>query len=216
MGLSQPLTISGPDTATGSDKDYSVTKYVYDRFGQLIEMTDPLGKKETYTYDLNGNQTAKTDRNGNVFAFSYDGLGRLTAKSVVTPDGKGNASYSYAYNKLGQMKNMADGTTSTSYAYDDLGRVVKETGNNRKTLVIKNNGTTVKNAAYTYDKFNRLSQVSEDGQVQATYTYDANGNRAALTYPNGNTISYQYNLGNQLKVLTNQSERQHHPIQVYL
>ena len=215
-GLSQPLTLSGPDTATGSDKDYSVTKYAYDRFGQLIEMTDSLGQKETYTYDLNGNQTAKTDRNGNVAAFSYDGLGRLTAKSVVTPDGKGNASYSYAYNKLGQIKTMADGATSTSYVYDDLGRVVKETGsdgitkeytydaeNNRKTLVIKNNGTTVKNATYTYDKFNRLSQVSEDGQVQATYTYDANGNRASLTYPSGNTISYQYNLGNQLKTLTN-------------
>ena len=36
----------------------------------------------------------------------------------------------------------------------------------------------------------------ENGALQATYTYDANGNRASLTYANGAKITYAYNRAN--------------------
>jgi len=64
-GLSSPLSITGLDVVTpAQDTEYSVTKYQYDRFGQLEKLTDPLGQEENYTYDLNGNLTEKVDRNG--------------------------------------------------------------------------------------------------------------------------------------------------------
>ena len=33
----------------------------------------------------------------------------------------------------------------------------------------------VQNVTYTYDTLNRLSTVTEDGALKATYTYDTNG-----------------------------------------
>jgi YD repeat-containing protein len=156
-------------------------------------MTDPLNQEETYTYDLNGNLTGKTNRNGNTLTMTYDGLSRLLSQTVQTPDGTGDATYTY--NLIGNIRSMSGGGIDTTYSYDELGRVIKESGsdgteqetsydsaNNRTRLVIKVGGTVKTNTTYTYDKLDRLYQVSENGQLQATYTYDENGNRVSLTY----------------------------------
>ena len=38
-------------------------------------------------------------------------------------------------------------------------------------------GETVHNITYEYDDLNRLYRVRQDGNLWATYEYDANGNR---------------------------------------
>ena len=43
--------------------------------------------------------------------------------------------------------------------------------------------------------------------VPSRYTVDDNGNRETLTYDNGNTTVYQYNLANKLKSLTNNNNK---------
>jgi len=216
-GLSSPLTINGLDNVTpGSDTVYSVTKYDYNEFNKLKKMTDPLGKEENYTYDLNGNLKQKTDRNGNVTIMAFDSLNRLLTNSVVTPDGKGDATYAYMYTLTGNRLFMSSGGTSTSYTYDDLGRLTVESdangiakiytydaGNNRKSFVLRQNGSIKTNTAYSYDNMNRLYQVLENGALQATYGYNDNGNRASLAYTNGNSTQYQYSLANKVKVLIN-------------
>ncbi|MGI6668769.1 MAG: RHS repeat-associated core domain-containing protein [Acetivibrionales bacterium] len=216
-GLSSPLTINGLDNVVGQDMEYSVTKYVYDRFNRLVEMTDPLGKKEFYTYDLNGYLISKTDRNNNIITLAYDGLGRLISKSVATPDGNGNEEYTYTYTLTGNRSSMEGTETSITYFYDDLGRLIKETGtdgiektytydasNNRKSFVLKQNGVTIINTTYDYDNMDRLWKVYENGVLTATYEYDENGNRKKLTYnANGITTDYTYNLANRLTALTN-------------
>ncbi|HEX3029459.1 MAG TPA: hypothetical protein VHT34_09180, partial [Clostridia bacterium] len=216
-GLTSPLTITGLDQVTpGSDKSYSVTKYDYDRFGNLLTMTDPLNKTESYVYNTNGTLKQKTDRNKNVTSMTYDGLGRLLTSTVTTPDGSGNKSLAYTYALTGNKWSSASGTASTSYLYDDLGRLTTESAinitkeytydaaDNRKSLVIKQNGAIKTNTTYIYDRKNRLEKVSEGGVLKATYTYDDNGNRKSLTYDaNGNSTVYDYNLANKLKTLTN-------------
>ncbi|HEX3030120.1 MAG TPA: hypothetical protein VHT34_12660, partial [Clostridia bacterium] len=215
-GLTSDLTITSLDQVTpGSDKSCSITKYDYDRFGNLVTMTDPLNKTESYVYNINGTLKQKTDRNGNVTSMTYDGLDRLLTSTVATPDGSGNKSLTYTYTLAGNKLSSASGTASTSYLYDDLGRLVKEiTGtitkeysydaaDNRKSLQIKQNGTVITNTTYTYDTENRLKTVSEGGALKATYTYDDNGNRQLLTYANDNSTVYEYNLANKLKTLTN-------------
>jgi YD repeat-containing protein len=130
-GLSSPLTINGLDNITpGSDNDYSVTKYEYNRFGKLTKMTDPLGQSENYTYDLNNNLTQKTDRNGNISTMTYDGQGKALVTSVTTPDGTGNAAYTYTYFKTGSRATMSGGGINTTYGYDDLRRLITETESN--------------------------------------------------------------------------------------
>ena len=216
-GLSSPLTINGLDNVSGSDTDYSVTKYQYDRFNQLIKLTDPMNQLETYTYDLNGNLTDKTDRNGNVHTFAYDALGRLLSKTVVTPGGTGNETYAYTYTLTGNKHTSTGGGITTTCQYDALGRLIKETetggiekiysydvANNRKSFVLKQNGVAKTNTSYDYDNMNRLWKVYENGAQTATYAYDANGNRQTLTYnASGNSTDYTYNLANMLVSMTN-------------
>ncbi len=215
-GLKAPLTINGLDNITPStDTDYSVTKYEYDRFSNLTKMTDPLGQIENYAYDLNGNMVSKVDRNGSMISMTYDGLDRLLANSVTNAAMPGyNASITYMYTLTGNRLSI-NGGSSSNYEYDALGRLKKEiegqitkeytydAASNRKTLVIKQSGQVVSNTSYTYDNLNRLYQVSENGQLAATYTYDPNGNRQSLTYSNGDSTDYTYNLANKLKTLTN-------------
>ena len=215
-GLSSPLTISGLDAVTpGTDREYSVTKYSYDRFNRLEAMTDPMGRIETYSYDLNGNLIGKTDRNSNITATVYDGLNRPKTVTVTTPEHTGDVAASYQYTLTGNKQAVTSGNVTTLYRYDDLGRlctetsadVVKEYGydanNNRKTFKVTKNGAGTINTSYVYDKMNRLEQLYENSELQAVYSYDANGNRKTLSYTNGNTTTYDYNLSNKLTSLVN-------------
>ncbi len=215
-GLSSPLNISGLDTVSGADTNYSVTKYAYDRFGNMLTKTDPLNQTETYTYDINGSALTKTDRNGNVTTFAYDAMGRVTNSTVTTPDGKGNAILTYAYTLAGQKLSESNGTESTSYVYDSLGRATQETsgatvkaygynlGGNRTSFTLLTNGTQQFNTNYTFDELNRLTGTTE-GTVTSTYGYDTNGNRSYVQYNNGLREEYAYNLANHLTALLNKN-----------
>jgi len=215
-GLSLPLTIQGLDNVYGNDTDYSVTKYTYDRFGNQLTMTDPLGQTETSAYDLNGNVTGRTDRNGNVTTYTYDGLGRLLNSEVSTPDGQGDAYVTIAYTLTGQKRSENNGTVDTTYTYDALGRMTQEAsfidvksytydiGNNRTGFTLTVDGAQQMNTTYSYDVLNRLTGMTE-GTTTAAYGYDTNGNRSYVQYNNGLREEYSYNLANLLTTLVNKN-----------
>lgn len=218
-GLSSPLIVNGLDNViNGNDTEYSTTKYEYNPLGKLTKKIDPGQKEETYEYDLNGTLKQQKDRNNSIITYSTDILSRMTGKSVTTPDGTGNTSYSYSYYLTGSRKSMAGGGSNATYYYDDLGRVKKEVdsngitkeydydaNNNRTAFIVKQGGATLLNTTYVYDSMNRLWKVLENGQVVATYTYDTNGNRDTLTYGNNVSTKYDYNSANKLKGLANKS-----------
>ena len=216
-GLSSPLTINGLDNVTsGGDQDFSVTRYSYNHMGKLTGYTDPLGKSETYAYDSNGNLISQTDRNGNVLTYTYDNLNRMLTKNVTSSDSSKNVSYTYAYNIGGNLESEAGGYTDVEYDYDPMGRLITETealgvikeysydlAGNRTSFKLLVDGVLKTDLSYTYDNMQRLYEVKENGTATATYLYDINGNRLSLTYVNGNSTTYSYNLANKLKVLTN-------------
>jgi YD repeat-containing protein len=74
-------------------------------------------------------------------------------------------------------KHGATSLFATSYAYDNAGRITRKT-------------ETVQGAAavyeYAYELAGRLAEVKRDGQVTASYRYDANGNR---THVNGAAVA---------------------------
>lgn len=189
-GLSSPLTITGLDQVTGSDMDFSVTKYEYNHLGNMIKYYAPMGESETYTYDLNGNLKTRVDRNGTTFTQSYDGLNRNTQTSANNGDDSHITSYQYY--QVGLLKEInSDGYIET-FEYNDRGLLRKHnypdyftqytynmSGNVTSMTSMK--GTfSVQSADYTYDELDRLTEVSDMNAVQATYTYDANGNRDSL------------------------------------
>lgn len=216
-GLTSPLIINGLDNVTPSgDTEYSVTKYLYDTYGRLIQMTDPLNQTESYQYDLNGKLESETDRNGNVTTIAYDNLDRVKLKSVVCSDATKNSTYAYTYDSAGNVEAISGGGILVSYIYDKMGRLNSENDStgiskeytydllgNRSAFLLKKNGIVKADMGYTYNNMERLYQIKNSTIVEATYLYDLNGNRSTLTYYNGNSTTYTYNLNNRLKVLTN-------------
>ena len=60
------------------------------------------------------------------------------------------------------------------------------------------NGTVTR---YTYDYANRIKTVTTGSRV-TTYAYDANGNIASVTMPEGNRIEYAYDSANRVIKIT--------------
>lgn len=214
-GLSAPLTISGLDAVSGTDTDYSVTRYVYDQYSNVTSTTDPLGQTETYTYDINGNMLTKTHRSGAMTTYTYDGLGRVTNTAVETSDGEGDGYVAYSYTLTGQALSQTNGTETSAYAYDSLGRVTQEAtgktvktygynlGNSRTGFLLTQDGAQQMSILYDYDALNRLTGVTS-GTVTAEYGYDTNGNQSYVEYDSGVREEYTYNLANLLTTLVNE------------
>ena len=171
-----------PETAT-------YTEYEYDRFGNVTKETDSLGNSRTAGYNLYGAPTVQTDKNGVEFYYSYNEYGSPIL--VLNDDDNYRITYSYnVYNMpIGQWDFVESRLNRSSY--DAFGYVAEErdvknniinaytndVNGNRKRLEVKDNGTVVMTADYTYDIRDRLTNVSfNGGSASVSYTYDANGN----------------------------------------
>jgi RHS repeat-associated protein len=105
----------------------------------------------------------------------------------------------YGYDAQGRLSwETKENGDRLDYGYDDAG--------NRTSVAVTPNGapSASSTTTYAYDHLNRLTSVTDDGGATfTTYAYDANGNRRAVTYPNGTTAFYLYDKQNRLTNLTN-------------
>jgi RHS repeat-associated protein len=188
------LTITRPDGG--------VTSNIYDKMNRLVQSTDPKGQVTKMGYDNAGNLISLVDPKNSTYSYTYDALNRKT--SMVYPDGSkeqwsydnvGNlisyttragqvCSYSYDVRNRNTGYTWSDGTPGSTKTYDSAGRLLT-------------NGNGVSTLNYTYDAANRMTSetqmvVGQPGRT-VSYAYDADGNRASLTYPTGSVISYSYN-----------------------
>jgi RHS repeat-associated protein len=132
----------------------------------------------SYIYDANSNLTSNTDARGIMISYSYDALNRMTAKSSSGASGVPGFNYSYLYddtthtNGIGRLTHSSnDVNGAEDYFYDPVGRLDKET-------------------------YCIPDDCSYGTQVGATY--DLAGNIMSLTYPDGRTVSQQWNSAGQL------------------
>ena len=94
------------------------------------------------------------------------------------------------------LGDWSDATPDVAATYDDAGRVL--------TL-----GNGVSTLSYSYNDANELMSETQDIQSPVdlpaktvAYTYDADGNRAGMTYPDGFAVGYGYNERNLLANVT--------------
>ncbi|MGL6220900.1 MAG: hypothetical protein ACRC36_22885, partial [Lacrimispora sphenoides] len=101
-GMNQVILRRTGDTPSGEGRE--VTKYTYDRFGNVTAMTDARGCTEYYKYDKAGRLQKKTDRNKDQTVYQHDALDRLIKESVQkrTPDGMVISEQEYSYGKNGK------------------------------------------------------------------------------------------------------------------
>ena len=183
-----------------TDANGNTTKYTYDNFGRVVKTTNALGQTATVDYDEIGNVEASTDFGGNKTTYTYDSLDRVASKTTA------DDTVNYTYTTDGKLSAVTDSTGTTSYIYDNmdgLTRVDYPDGNFvsyeydnacRLTKVSTEFGDT----SYEYDKLDRLVRVIDRNGYATVYEYDANGNRTAVRYANGLTVSYEYDKLNRL------------------
>ena len=179
------------------------------------------------TYDKNGNVTQAQVRQtnwqtGTLIAQTkteYDAMGR----AVKAHSFKDNWTTPYAttettYDIYGDVSQTKDPRgLITNYTVDDLGRVTKQTlpdgdwaetrynslDQVTKAWTSQNGSETSPAVSYTYDKFNRPSQVSYKTGESVSYTYDLGDNTLTQTTNDGSqTYTYTYTHDQLNRVMT--------------
>ncbi len=167
------------------------TTYNYDLAGQLTSLVNyapdnSVQSRFDYTYDANGNRTSMTTLEGTT-VYAYDLIGQLTG--VTYPGGR---HVIYAYDAAGNRVTVSDNGTATAYTTNNLNEYTQVgaatytyDGNGNMASRTDASGTTT----YAYDYENRLVGVAAPGGDTWEYTYDALGNRVAVTH---NGVKTQY------------------------
>jgi RHS repeat-associated protein len=188
---------------SGANPDSYRTRFAYDALDRPTSTTDPLGHTTTTAYDKIGNKLSTTDPKGHTTRFAYDAADHLIKVTAAT-----GAATAYRYEPTGNLTARTDANGhTTAYEYDGANQLVGQTdpaghqtsyrydpaGNLTTTQDPK--GITTANK---YDALNRRTSTSySDGTPTVTLSYDANGNRTALTDRAG-TQTYTYDPLNQL------------------
>ena len=122
-----------------------------------------------YTYDNNSNVKSRTPPNGKVIKSNYDGLNRLIEKCYLD-----------------------DTATACTTAISDV--IYDYDANGNRTSMTDSTGTT----DYSYDRYNRLTEVAYPNIFSIYYDYDKSNNLTKITYPTGEEIVYDYDDNNHL------------------
>ena len=178
------------DVTSSTDGLNHSKAYTYDKLDRLKTLTDERSKTWTYAYFASGELQSATSPLGNLTTYGLDDDGRTT--SMVEPRGNvtgGTPSlytWAYAYDEAGNRTRVTDPLGNhTDYTYDALDDVTQVTDQD-------GNATTL-----IFDVLNRLWKVTPPaaggtGTLYTEYAYDADGNLASRTDPNGHVTSWTY------------------------
>ena len=165
------------DPLTTTDAAGQVSTDSYDSLGRLRTQQDPDRGDTVSSYDPVGNLTAVTDARGRLTTYEYDPLRRQTTKTDHTTGRVARWSYDQAGHGagIGRLSSLSDSSAigcpsqlSHSYTYDLSGNATTEV-----RCVI----------GHTLTFASRYSQA---------------GRLAAITYPDGEKVSYTYNSAGDL------------------
>jgi YD repeat-containing protein len=104
------------------------TTHHYDALDRLVRIDFPAGSRTEYRYDADGGLAAVHEPDGVRRTYTRDAGGRPTRISVAGPvTVEGPRVVSFGYDGLGRVTTAANDVVTTSFQVDSLGRVVAET-----------------------------------------------------------------------------------------
>jgi RHS repeat-associated protein len=167
----------------------AVTAYAYNAAGDLLSVTNALGRAVTMAYDTLGRKTGMNDPDMGTWGYAYDAAGRLAAQT----DAKGQVTR-FSYDALGRVasKSYSTGDPAVGYLYDGPG-VANGIG---RLYEVKN--ANARTTYMAYDAAGRVLEISRSvyGAPKAAYTtayrYDAAGRLLSVRYPDNYQLAYSY------------------------
>jgi len=162
----------------------TVTQYTYDAGDHVATVTDPRGLITAYNYDGLGQLWGVSSPDTGTTTYDYDAYGRRS--SLTRANGVATI---YNYDAINRLSSISAGGQTQTFTYDSctngLGRLCSDSDAT---------GTT----AYTYTPegwvAGRGFSISGTG-YSLGYGYDAMGDLAAVTYPDGHQAVYSYSNG---------------------
>ncbi|WP_394921449.1 RHS repeat-associated core domain-containing protein [uncultured Robinsoniella sp.] len=204
-GLSVPLTISGLDEVhQNGDDEYTVTKYEYNYQDKVVQIIDGAGQMESSTYDSAGNLLRTQEQGGGTYQAVYDILGQKTEESKSFP-GKTTIAKTFSYDNMGRLVSTTENEETVTFVYNGLGQTIAENDSFTDkeymydhtgavlSMKISNSSGNLRHTKNTYDLLGRLTSVSENGKLKASYTYDKVSRLLTTKYENGITETNVYN-----------------------
>ncbi|MFI0905802.1 RHS repeat-associated core domain-containing protein [Streptomyces sioyaensis] len=172
--------------------------YTHDAHLRLTEVTDPRGLRWTYEYDPAGRLVGETDFDGRALRYAHDAAGRLVSRSNglgqvtsyerdalgrITLKHTEDEAVEFLYDPAGHLLRAAGRESTVTYERDQLGRVVAE----------ECDGRTVSSA---YDALGRRIRRTTPSGAVSTWTYDAAGNRTAMS-ASGHAFTFDFDHAGQ-------------------
>lgn len=179
LGRVTAVTVRSSPTAASY-----VTRYAYDKAGNLTTVTDPLNGVTTLEYDAVNRLKKRTLPNGVVTSLQYNDRDQLTL--IEHRDAAGQVLTSFAYQRSGVGEPTRITREDGSYValeYDTALRLTREAWHDAA-------GTLLDQTSYTYDAAGNRRTV-ETAAGTATYTYQSGYRLTAVSGPEGSE-SYAY------------------------
>ncbi|HEY6235620.1 MAG TPA: hypothetical protein VIW69_11010, partial [Candidatus Elarobacter sp.] len=156
----------------------SITRFIYDQRGNLLQTIDPRGE-------------GTADPNDYVTSYTYDGLGRLLTTTEWIAGGvtrTTTAQYDDAGSRTIAM--LANGLVTTS-TYNGAGQLISVANSGPGAVAL---GTTM----YKYDGNGELRMVVDPSGIKQFYLYDEAWRRVAQVDGDGSLTELIYNAASQL------------------
>ncbi|HTV84824.1 MAG TPA: RHS repeat-associated core domain-containing protein [Dyella sp.] len=216
----------GLNDVTGTATPQGSISYTYDAAERRVSMTPAAQATADYTYDnanhltaiTQGSETVQlaydTDNrrstltlpNGVTVNYGYDAASELTGLTYAQSNGTSLGNLVYGYDSDGRI-NSKSGSFATDVlpaataqpATFDLNN--RETSFNGQALSYDADGNLTSDGTNTYqwNARNQLTQVSQNGVAQLSYTYDALGRRTSKTVQGGTPTQYLYDRFNAVQ-----------------
>ncbi|MEW6093469.1 MAG: LamG-like jellyroll fold domain-containing protein [Chloroflexota bacterium] len=161
---------------------YATTQYEYDEANRLVQVTDALLNTTTLTYNWLGQKIAMDDPDMGVWTYSYDPTGTLAAQTDAR-----SQTLTFVYDDLNRLVEKWDGSTPlATYTYGS------STGTHGlRTGMSDQSGST----SWTYADYGRTATETKTIDTfteSMTTEADWLGRVLAVTYPDGEVLTYQY------------------------
>jgi len=165
-------------------KEKTLVNYDYNDSGDMVSITDALGKPTLITYK-NHLMISKTDRNGHTFYWEYDGV--TSGSKCIHNWGDGGVLDYYIEYKKGY--NIVTDSLGYSSLYYYKGNIA--------TKIIDPLGGEVANE---YDKDQNLIRFIDEEKNETTYSYDEKGNISTIKKPDNSTTDYTFDEKGRLQL----------------